>query len=151
MDRIWEVRYSTDAIWCGAQSKRMAKEIGFVEIDQAKIAIVVRELVSNVVKYAGKGKITIRHVENEQSNTSKTGIEIFVEDKGPGIEDLVDALKDGYSQGRFIDGENYDPNHQGLGAGLGSVCRFMDYISIENKPDGGLRVVVRKYLSKNAR
>jgi serine/threonine-protein kinase RsbT len=149
MNRTWDVCSSTDAIWCDAHSKRLAKEMGFLDIDQAKIAIVVRELVSNVIKYAGKGKLTLRQIVTEQHDGSLVGIEIFAEDDGPGIDKMVDAIKDGYSQGRFVEGQDYDPDRQGLGAGLGGICRFMDYISIENKPSGGLRVVVRKYLPKN--
>jgi serine/threonine-protein kinase RsbT len=148
MNRTWNVSYSTDSIWCGAQSKRAAKEVGFLEIDQTKISIVVRELVSNVIKYAGKGKLTLRQISTKHHDGLQMGIEIFAEDEGPGIDNMVDAIKDGFSQGRFIEGQDYDPNRQGLGAGLGSVCRFMDYICIENKPAGGLRVVVRKYLPK---
>jgi len=59
---------------------------------------------------------------------------VVVEDKGPGIEDVKLALRNGYSTGR------------GFGMGLPGTRRLMDEFEIETVVGEGTKVTVRKWL-----
>ena len=135
------IERKTDRQWCSYASSQYAKKLGFHHRDAAVIAISVSELASNVLKYAGSGSMTIKTIRQP-----KPGIEITVEDTGPGIADIDSAIQDGFSEGRYVEGKGFTSERRGLGSGLGAVARFMDDLMIENRQQGGLRVVVKKYL-----
>ncbi len=134
------VRNLADAIWCGARGMRFAKALGFGEQDQWAVAIAVEELVTNAVKHALGGTLTLSKLAGER------GLAIVIEDDGPGIANTEDAVKDGYHQGHFIDPDEPAQDHTGLGSGLGAVKRMTDHLLIERRPEGGTRVTAHKYL-----
>lgn len=147
IEKCFEVSASTDALFCGIESKRIASELGFGSQEQWEIAIAVQELITNAVSHAGGGRLSIRaHDETENRGEPKVTLEIEVEDDGPGIEDFSKAALDGYSRGRFVNAENFDARRESLGAGLGTVLRLMDSVRFENKREGGLLVRAYKYL-----
>jgi serine/threonine-protein kinase RsbT len=135
---VLEISSQADHIICSREAMRTAEAMGFGAAEVSAIGISVSELVTNVVKYAGKGRITLHAIEK--------GLEIIVEDSGPGIEDPELALVDGYSEGRMLDANTPRVGRRGLGSGLGAVKRLMDSLTIENRASGGLRVVTRKLL-----
>lgn len=150
LEKRFEVSASTDPLFCSIQSKRIASQIGFASRGQWEIAIAVKELVTNALSHAGGGRLTIRACnEIEDTGEPRVRLEIEVEDDGPGIEDVGKAVLDGYSRGRFVNGENFDVKRNGLGAGLGTVQRLMDSVRFENKRQGGLLVRAYKYLPSN--
>jgi anti-sigma regulatory factor (Ser/Thr protein kinase) len=75
---------------------------------------------------------------------SQKGFRIVVEDWGPGIKNIAEAMKDGRSQGRVLPAQGGLPGESSLGSGLGTVRRFMSRVRIRNKPAGGLKVVACK-------
>lgn len=133
----------SDAILCRNAAAAEAAEMGFATAQQWEVAIAVSELVTNVIKYAGKGLITMRELDEP-----RPGLEVIVEDRGPGIPDLEAALVDGWSEGKMIDPDKLQ-DRRGLGLGLGAVRRLMDELELANRPDGGLRAVARKFLPDN--
>ncbi len=103
---------------CRRKSVSLAKQIGFDDVKSGEIAIVVTELVTNVLKHGGrKGKILVNEVKNQEGDN---GIEVWCCDSGPGIPDIEMALKDGFS------------NKVSLGIGLGSIRRFSDVFEINS-------------------
>ncbi len=131
----------SDAIWCSRQATVLAQDMGFDTTAIWEIAISVSELVTNVLKYAGTGSISIRRLEEQQV----AGIEIIVEDEGPGIADIESAIADGYTEGRNAQ-DIPIADRRGLGSGLGAVQRLMDDVRIENRTAGGVKVTARKNL-----
>jgi len=129
---------SSDSIWCSRSTVRLGRSIGFQGHALWEIAIVVSELISNVVKFAGRGVLEV--------STTAEGIRIVVEDEGPGIEDIESALQDGFSEGRLLCEDDLVTGRRGLGSGLGAVRRLMDSVEIRNKPGGGVRVEAFKRL-----
>lgn len=63
----------------------------------------------------------------------KTGLRLTFEDKGPGIEDVEQAIKDGYTTGG------------GMGLGLGGARRLANEFYIYTKPGQGTRVTIVRW------
>lgn len=127
---IIEVTNEADIIFARQIARQVAIAQGLSMMDQSRVATAVSELARNIAHYADRGNVTIRTISNEQN---QAGIEILVEDEGPGIPDLEQALQPGFSSGN------------GLGLGLSGTKRLMDEMMIESRPGEGTRVVVRKW------
>ena len=139
--RIIAIHWDIDAIYCRQESTRFAHAIGFDDEDSCAIAIAVSELVTNALKYAGKGRLAMRKIEEPQP-----GIEVVVEDEGPGITHPDRAMLDGYSRGHMLTFEDWFREERSLGSGLGAVDRLMDELELEKGSHRGLRVAARKWL-----
>ena len=128
------VSNAADVTLAERKAKAVVGETGFAHSAVEEIAIVVRELTSNIVKHAGEGTITITPCEND----GRRGIEIRAEDIGPGIADVDQALEDGYSTAGS------------LGYGLGAVHRLMDDLVIESHENGttGAQIVATRWNSE---
>lgn len=112
-------------------ARTVAKDLGFGVVDQARIATAVSELARNVIRYATprRGEMFIRDVTQDQ----RSGLEIQVSDQGPGIANVTQVLKDGFTTGT------------GLGMGLPGTKRLMDEMSIESTVGSGTTVIIRKW------
>jgi serine/threonine-protein kinase RsbT len=126
---IVEIRNESDIITARVKAKVIAEALGFGYMDQTRIATAVSELARNAYQYAGEGKITITPANRQ----GRKGIEIVVDDDGPGIENLELALKGGSSTGG------------GLGMGLSGSKRLMDEFDIKTSKEG-TTIVARKWL-----
>lgn len=130
MIEIVEIRNESDIITARVKAKVIAEALGFGYMDQTRIATAASELARNAYQYAGEGKITITPANRQ----GRKGIEIVVDDHGPGIENLELALKGGYSTAG------------GLGMGLSGSKRLMDEFDIKTKSKEGTTIVARKWL-----
>ena len=106
-----------------------ATKIGFGVTEIARIVTAASELGRNVHKYAGSGVMQWRAL----TNSSAHGLELRFEDCGPGIADVNEALREGYSTGG------------GLGMGLPGAKRLMDEMEIQSVLGEGTTVIVRKW------
>lgn len=114
--------------------RRLTSQMGFDENQQFLIATAASELSTNIIRYAGKGRITLRTVQKK----GRDGIEIVAQDEGPGIENIEEAMKEHFSKGK------------GLGLGLSSVKSIMDEFDIQSKSGNGTRIVTRKWIERRA-
>ncbi|AMB46659.1 SpoIIE family protein phosphatase [Methylobacterium sp. AMS5] len=105
----------------------VALSLGFDETAVGRVAIVVTELATNLVKYGTNGEILIGIFEDETG----TGVEILALDRGTGISDLAAVLRDGYSTGGSP------------GTGLGAVRRQSQAFDMAAWPNRGLAVLTR--------
>ena len=114
------------------QAREAAKGLGFGPVDQSRIATAVSELARNVARYAtgGRGEVLIRELPPADAHA---GLEVVVRDEGPGIANVEEALRDGFSTG------------QGLGMGLPGTRRLMDEMAIDSAPGHGTTVTIRKW------
>ena len=94
-----------------------AKKSGFGTVDQARITTAISELARNIYLYAGKGKIEIMRL----SENDLYGITIIASDDGPGIPDMRKVMEDGFS------------TSGGLGAGMPGVRRLMDEFKVDTE------------------
>ncbi|MBD0370334.1 MAG: anti-sigma regulatory factor [Pyrinomonadaceae bacterium] len=99
-------------------------------IDQTRLATVASELSRNVIKYGGGGQLIAQPTIEADG---RHGLRLIFEDKGPGIENIEAAMRDGFSTGR------------GLGKGLPGSKRLVDEFKIESEPGSGTRVTVVRW------
>jgi len=118
-----------DIVLARQKGRALATEIGFAAGDATLIATAISELARNIVSYAGKGQITLKMV----NSTSRQGLSIVASDDGPGIPDVRQALRDGFS------------TSGSLGMGLPGVRRLMDEFEIISQPGRGTTVAVKKW------
>ncbi|GAB4438738.1 MAG: anti-sigma regulatory factor [bacterium] len=86
----------------------LTRALNFSETKVSNIAIIVTELGTNLIKHCNCGEIILRVIEYKDAS----GVEILSIDRGPGIKDIVTAMKDGYS------------TKGTLGGGLGAIKRL---------------------------
>lgn len=108
--------------------RRIAKDCGLSENGLHELDICVAELGQNILRYAGRGQVTVRPLD--QANAS--GVELVFTDDGPGIDDLQEALQDRYS------------THQSMGIGFGVARRAVDEFEIVTRSGEGTTVTIRK-------
>jgi len=104
-------------------------EAGFSTGDATLIATAISELARNIVSYARRGEITLKIV----NASVRQGILIVASDNGPGIPDIRQAMRDGFS------------TSGSLGLGLPGVRRLMDEFEITSQPGKGTMVAVKKW------
>jgi serine/threonine-protein kinase RsbT len=124
------IQNGDDVIRARQSAREMARELGFVVVDQIDIATAASELSRNAYQYSGTGKVIIKPLSRNHAR----GIEIVVEDQGPGIPDLEQALQEGFS------------TSSARGHGLPGSRRLMDEFEIESQTGAGTRVTIRKWL-----
>jgi serine/threonine-protein kinase RsbT len=118
-----------DIVVARQKGRSLATELGFTSGDATLIATAISELARNIVSYARRGQITLRLV----NGLNREGIAIVASDDGPGIQDIRQALRDGFS------------TSGSLGMGLPGVRRLMDEFEITSKPGRGTIVAVKKW------
>jgi len=118
-----------DIVSARQKGRQMATELGFSTGDATLIATAISELARNIVSYARKGQITLKMV----NGLNRQGISVVATDDGPGITDIRQALRDGFS------------TSGSLGLGLPGVRRLMDEFEIDSQPGRGTIVAVKKW------
>ena len=64
---------------------------------------------------------------------ARRGLKLVFSDRGPGIPDIAQALKDGYTTGG------------GLGLGLGGAKRLSNEFAIDSRVGDGTRVTIARW------
>ena len=118
-----------DIVLARQKGRAMAMELGFSSGDATLVAAAISELARNIISYAGEGEIEL----NPLRGSNRTGIRIIARDEGPGIRDISQALRDGFS------------TSGSLGIGLPGVKRLMDEFAIDSLPGRGTIVTVKKW------
>jgi len=122
------IRAEHDVVRARTLGKDMAKQLGFSDVVQTKVATAVSELARNIFQYAGTGEVRIRRIEGK-----RRGIEIVARDQGPGISDPALILSGAYR------------SKWGMGAGLRGTKRLVDEFELDTHPGLGTTVRIRKY------
>jgi serine/threonine-protein kinase RsbT len=118
-----------DIVLARQRGRAMAIELGFSSGDGTLIATAISELARNIVSYARKGQIKLKGIQG----SSRVGILVIASDEGPGISDIRQALRDGFS------------TSGSLGLGLPGVRRLMDEFEISSQSGRGTTVKVKKW------
>jgi len=119
-----------DIVVARQKGRGLAVALNFSASEATLIALAISELARNIVTYAKKGEIRLRVIG---SGSSRQGIQVVAHDEGPGIEDVNQALRDGFS------------TSGGLGLGLPGVKRVVDDFRIESTQNRGTTVTITKW------
>ena len=105
----------------------LALRLGFDAEAAGRVALVVTELGSNLLKHAGGGEVLLRSL----GQADRRGLEVSALDRGPGIHNLGESLRDGHSTAGTP------------GTGLGAVRRLSTCFDIYSLPGTGTAVLAQ--------
>lgn len=126
------IQSEMDIVAARSIGREMAREMGFVVTNQTRLATAISELTRNVIKYAGFGTCMFF----DESNDVELEIRAIIEDSGPGIADVDQAMKDGFTTGKS------------LGAGLPGTKRLVKEMIIQSKPGKTIIQIVISQIRK---
>jgi serine/threonine-protein kinase RsbT len=106
-----------------------AVEAGFNLVDQTKMVTAASELARNTLVHGGGGSVELESL----LDGGRRGLRLTFSDQGPGIADIGQALKDGFTTG------------DGLGLGLGGAKRLSNEFEISSQPGAGTVVKVTRW------
>jgi serine/threonine-protein kinase RsbT len=109
--------------------RRWAVELGFSLVEQTKIVTAASELARNMVDYGGGGTVWFESLDDG----IRKGLRLRFEDHGPGIGDIDQALRDGFTSGN------------GMGLGLGGAKRLSNEFYIRSAPGEGTQVTIVRW------
>lgn len=124
-----EIRQSDDVVRVRQVARTLAVEVGLSLVDQTKIVTAASELARNTLDYGGGGEVMLEAIEQ----AGRRGLRLTFEDKGPGISDIEQALKDGFTSGK------------GMGLGLGGAKRLCNEFSIDSNVGVGTKVMIARW------
>jgi anti-sigma regulatory factor (Ser/Thr protein kinase) len=103
----------------------LAGDCALDEVEAGRLALVVTELATNLLKHAEQGRLWL------SARPQRREVEVIAVDCGPGIRDLQRCLDDGYSTAGSS------------GTGLGAVRRLADDFDLHTSVPGGTVIVAR--------
>ena len=112
--------------------QRFIRDLEFDETRAGRVAIVVTEAVSNLVRHGGGGTFAARALARDGA----LGIEMLAIDAGPGMADFVRSATDGVSTGGTP------------GTGLGAIGRLADEFEVHTS--AGVGTILRMVLWNRA-
>jgi anti-sigma regulatory factor (Ser/Thr protein kinase) len=125
---VFPVTHASDISAARRAGQKLAQELDFDEVQAGRLAIVITEAGTNILKHAGEGTL---YVMRAQSGAAMAGIDVLAIDKGPGIVDLDSALRDGMSTAGTA------------GNGLGALRRQADEFDVWSMPGRGAAFFMR--------
>ncbi|MBB6143424.1 serine/threonine-protein kinase RsbT [Silvibacterium bohemicum] len=123
------IQSSSDVVVVRQRVRAWTTDMKFSLVEQTKIITAASELGRNTLEHGGGGKMELSLVVNG----ARQGIQLCFSDQGPGIADIAQALKDGYSTG------------QGMGLGLSGSKRLMNEFEIDSKPGVGTSITAIRW------
>ncbi len=124
------IQRENDVVFLRNRVSQYADKIQMGLVNKTKLLTAASELVRNMLNYAGGGKVNCEIVSE---SALKTGIRLTFSDKGPGIKNIEDAMKDGFTTGRT------------LGLGLPGAKRLVSLFDIKSQVGKGTTVVIVKW------
>ena len=128
-----DVKNDYDVVRVRQAVRKQALEMRFSMITQTKIATVASELARNMLTYAKEGRMSLYQV----TDGHRKGLKMVFRDEGPGIKDVAQAMKDGYS------------SSASLGMGLALSRKFSNVFDIKSEKDKGTTVTVINWVKSN--
>jgi len=123
------IQTSGDVVLVRQRVRQWATDLRFTLVDQTKLVTAASELARNALDHGKGGQMTMEIL----NGASRVGLKLVFEDSGPGIPDIEQALKDGFTTG------------SGMGLGLGGSKRLVNEFAIESKVGKGTKVTVVRW------
>jgi anti-sigma regulatory factor (Ser/Thr protein kinase) len=112
-------------------TRKIAQGLGLDEDKSERVAISVTEACTNILKHAVRGEILARAADDF------SGLEVLALDRGPGMANLDQCLRDGFSTG------------SSPGQGLGAIMRLSTASDFYSVPGLGTAVLARWSATSN--
>jgi anti-sigma regulatory factor (Ser/Thr protein kinase) len=106
-------------------ARKLAQNSGFDEIGAEEISIVVTEACTNLLKHAGGGEVLLG------TDGNSSALELLALDRGPGMPNLDQCLRDGFSTG------------SSPGQGLGAIRRLSNFSDFYSDSSRGTALLAR--------
>jgi anti-sigma regulatory factor (Ser/Thr protein kinase) len=116
-------------------ARTMALELGMEESAAEHVASVATEACTNLLKHASRGQILLQ--TTTEGSEARPLLELLAVDQGPGMDNLDQCLRDGFSTG------------SSPGQGLGAIQRMSKQSDIYTLPGKGTVVLARWWRTHN--
>ena len=126
---VMPLKSSGDIVLARQKVRQWSVELRFSLVDQTKLVTAASELARNALDYGQGGEMTIETL----NSGARTGLRLTFEDHGPGIPDIEQAMRDGFTSG------------SGMGLGLGGSKRLVNEFHIESEVGKGTRITVARW------
>lgn len=107
------------------EARRLAQsfsaELGFTAEEQGRVALIVTEAATNLIKHGSGGDLLLRKLRSGP----RAGIEVMALDRGSGISNLAQSMEDGHSTAGTP------------GTGLGAINRMASAFQVHSLPGVG--------------
>jgi len=123
------IRTAEDIVRLRQAVREQAISIGFSLVDQTKIVTAASEIARNTMTYGKGGEVAVQPI----AEGGRRGLRLVFTDRGPGIADIEQAMRDGFTTGG------------GLGLGLGGAKRLSNEFSITSRPGSGTQVTLARW------
>ena len=124
----FSITHASDVAAARRAGQKLADSLGFDDVKAGRLAIVITEAATNILKHAGEGTVTIMRT---QSGVEMPGVDVVAVDRGPGIGDLEFSLRDGVSTAGTA------------GTGLGALRRQADEFDVWTRHGRGAAFFMR--------
>jgi anti-sigma regulatory factor (Ser/Thr protein kinase) len=91
---VFPVTHASDISAARRAGQKLADALGFDAVRAGRLAIIVTEAGTNILKHAGEGTL---YIMPSQTAAALPGVDVVAIDNGPGIADLAFSLQDGVS------------------------------------------------------
>lgn len=119
-----------DVVYFRNRVAEYADKIRMGLVNKTKLLTAASELVRNMLRYAGGGKVQCEIISHP---TLQTGVRLTFIDEGPGIADISKAMQDGFTTGKS------------LGLGLPGAKRLVSVFDIKSQKGKGTTVTITKW------
>ncbi|MBN2010497.1 anti-sigma regulatory factor [candidate division KSB1 bacterium] len=110
--------------------RELMERLGFSLLAQTRIVTAVSELARNMVVHAKDGRLTATKV----TQGARVGVNCIFQDSGPGIEDIDQAMREGYS------------TTKSLGLGLGGAKKLCGEFNITSSMGKGTKIDITEWV-----
>lgn len=134
-----ELGQDRDIVTARQRARRVSALLGFDPQDQVRIATAVSELARNAIRHGGGGAIEFALLTAPSGGSPLTHhpfLQIVISDRGPGIPNLVDAMR--------------EPQGGELKLGLVAARRLMDSFDVHSGRGRGTTITLGKFLPRRA-
>jgi anti-sigma regulatory factor (Ser/Thr protein kinase) len=125
---VFPVTHASDISAARRAGQKLADALGFDAVRAGRLAIIVTEAGTNILKHAGEGTL---YIMPSQTAAALPGVDVVAIDNGPGIADLAFSLQDGVSTAGTA------------GTGLGALRRQADEFDVWSQRDRGAAFFMR--------
>lgn len=124
-----EIAANEDVVMVRQRAREQSVRAGFSLLETTKLVTAASELARNALEHGGGGYADIEVI----TDGIRRGVRMTFVDEGPGIPDIEEALRDGFTTAG------------GLGLGLGGSRRLVNEFHIESVVGRGTRVQVIRW------